>query len=45
MQHSWGSLMRLAQDKQKLRNFVDALDPTGLGVQAQERKVCSDDDS
>ena len=40
MQHSWGSLMRLAQDKQKLRNFVDALDPTG-----QERKVCSDDDS
>ena len=29
MQHSWGSLTKLAQDRQRWRNFVGALDTTG----------------
>ena len=29
IQHSWGSLSRLAQDRQRWRDFVAALDTTG----------------
>ena len=29
MQHSWGSVRRLAQDRQKWRDFVAAMDTTG----------------
>ena len=29
MQHSWGSLSALAQDRQKWRDFVAALDTKG----------------